>query len=39
MTEPLLEYYSKKGILESVKGETSKEILPQIVSTLTERFK
>ncbi|KAJ1657753.1 Adenylate kinase 2 [Dispira simplex] len=38
LTNPLLEYYDKLGILVSFKGNTSDEIYPQIRSYLSEKF-
>ncbi|CAG8520421.1 3855_t:CDS:2 [Acaulospora colombiana] len=38
LTEPLLEYYSKRNILVTFVGSTSDEIYPQIESELLRRF-
>ena len=33
-TEPLLEYYKKRNVLQNVKGTSSDELFPQIVEIL-----
>lgn len=39
MTEPLLEFYEKLGILREFKGRTSDEIWPQVVEFLDKKLK
>jgi adenylate kinase len=39
LTEPLLEYYSKRNLLVTFAGRTSDEIYPQIETELIARFK
>jgi len=38
LTEPLLDYYAKQGILMTCSGRTSDEIFPQIKMELIQRF-
>ncbi|KAJ1941473.1 Adenylate kinase 2 [Kickxella alabastrina] len=38
LTEPLLEYYRKAGVLASFAGDTSDIIFPQLKEFLDERF-
>lgn len=39
MTEPLLEFYDKLGILKEFKGRTSDEIWPQVIEFLDKKLK